>query len=58
VRSVRPAAERAQRSAPLDAEKLRRKLAGLQQGLRDGRRDAELETPGRTPPGSIEEATR
>ncbi|MFJ2953174.1 nitrate- and nitrite sensing domain-containing protein [Streptomyces sp. NPDC087270] len=58
------------RTEPLDAEGLRRKLAGLQRGLRDGRRDAELETRGATettaarpatatsPGDTVEEATR
>ncbi|WP_435126097.1 nitrate- and nitrite sensing domain-containing protein [Actinacidiphila sp. bgisy144] len=58
------------RTEPLDAEGLRRQLAGLQRGLRDGRRDAALETrgaadhaapppaPSASPGETVEEATR
>ncbi|MCZ4123263.1 sensor histidine kinase [Streptomyces sp. H39-S7] len=64
-----PAARRTGRTGPVDAEALRRKFGGLQQGLRDGRRDAEEETraadPGKAGPtggtgavGTIEEASR
>lgn len=64
-----PAARRPERTGPVDAEALRRKFGGLQQGLRDGRREAEQETraadPGKAGPtggtgaaGTIEEASR
>ncbi|WP_202236103.1 ATP-binding protein [Actinacidiphila reveromycinica] len=59
------------RTEPLDAQGLRRKLAGLQRGLRDGRRDAALEAGGAaaktsaapsataaSPGDTVEEATR
>lgn len=64
-----PAARRPERTGPVDAEALRRKFGGLQQGLRDGRRDAEEETRAADPEkagptggtgaaGTIEEASR
>ena len=60
--------ERARR-APVDAEDLRRKLAGFQRGLQAGRRDAESEihgdagqigaaAPAAGPADTVEEATR
>ncbi|MDJ0342528.1 nitrate- and nitrite sensing domain-containing protein [Streptomyces sp. H10-C2] len=46
-----PAARRPERTGPVDAEALRRKFGGLQQGLREGRRVAEQET-GAAEPGN------
>ncbi|MGP3924697.1 nitrate- and nitrite sensing domain-containing protein [Streptomyces sp. 8N616] len=46
-KNVAPTAPARERSAPVNAEELRRRLGRFQQGARDGRRDAEMEFAGR-----------
>ncbi|MFF3765143.1 nitrate- and nitrite sensing domain-containing protein [Streptomyces sp. NPDC001922] len=47
-RTVAPTGPKRERKGSVDADALRRRLGGFQQGSRDGRRDAEAETVERT----------
>ncbi|MGP3949521.1 nitrate- and nitrite sensing domain-containing protein [Streptomyces sp. 7N604] len=46
-KNLAPTAPASERTAPVNAEELRRRLGRFQQGARDGRRDAEMEFAGR-----------